>query len=72
MANQHVVKRDEGWAVLKEGSERDTAVLTKQEDAWDLARQIAKNQGSDAFLHDRHGKFRERSSYGNDPYPPIG
>jgi uncharacterized protein YdaT len=72
MADQHVVKREEGWAVKKEGAERDTSHHATQQEAIDAATEIAKNQKGEVFIHDRQGKIRERNSYGNDPYPPPG
>jgi uncharacterized protein YdaT len=70
--NQHVVRRDNGWAVLGEGNSRDTVHTDTQREAIERARQIAINQESDVVIHDTGGKFRERNSYGNDPYPPKG
>ena len=70
--NQHVVKRDNGWAVRGENNSRDTVVKPTQFEAFEAAREIARNQGSEVFIHRRDGKFRERNSYGNDPYPPKG
>lgn len=72
MSDQHVVQRDEGWAVRKEGAERDTSLHPTQKEAIDAATEIAKNQEGEVFIHDRHGKIRERNSYGNDPFPPPG
>ena len=70
--NQHVVKRDEGWAVLGEGNSRDTSHHKTQKEAATAARNIARNQKSEALIHGRDNKIRERDSYGNDPYPPKG
>jgi hypothetical protein len=70
--NQHVVRRDNGWGVRGEGNERDSARTGTQREAFEKAREIAKNQQSDVIIHDRNGKFRDRNSYGNDPYPPKG
>jgi hypothetical protein len=72
MANQHVVKRDDGWAVRGAGNTRDTSHHETQGDAIDAARDIAINKRSDVVIHRRTGEFRERDSYGNDPYPPRG
>lgn len=72
MADQHVVKREDGWAVKREGAERDTSHHSTQQEAIEAATEIAKNQNSEVFIHDRHGKIRERNSHGNDPFPPRG
>jgi Uncharacterized protein conserved in bacteria (DUF2188). len=68
--NQHVVSRPDGWAVRGEGNERDTSHHRTQADAIDAARDIARNQRSEVVIHDRHGRIRDRDSYGNDPNPP--
>jgi hypothetical protein len=68
--NQHVVKRDEGWAVRGEGNSRDTSLHPTQAEAIDAGRDIARNQRSELVIHDRQGRIRDSDSYGNDPNPP--
>jgi hypothetical protein len=68
--NQHVVKHSDGWAVKGAGNEKATIVKETQQEAIDIAKQIAKNQQSEMFIHGRNGRIRERNSYGNDPFPP--
>lgn len=70
--NQHVVKHPNGWAVKGAGNKRATKILDTQIEAIDIAKEIAKNQDSELFIHGRNGQIRERNSYGNDPYPPQG
>ncbi len=70
--NQHVVKRSDGWAVRGEGNSKDTSHHRTQRDAAEAARSIARNQHSEVFIHGRDNRFRERDSYGNDPFPPEG
>ncbi len=70
--NQHVVKRDDGWAVRGENNTRDTVIKPTQQEAFEAAREIARNQSSEVLIHGRDGKIRERNSYGNDPHPPKG
>lgn len=70
--NQHVMKRDEGWAVRGEGNTKDTSLHRTQKEAADAARQIAQNQKSEVLIHGRDNLIRERDSYGNDPHPPKG
>jgi uncharacterized protein YdaT len=70
--NQHVVKREEGWAVRGEGNQRDTSHHQTQREAFEAAREIAMNQESEVFIHGEDGKIRERNTYGKDPYPPKG
>lgn len=70
--NQHVVPHPEGWAVRPEGGKRPSSVHDTQQEAIDRAREIARNQESEIFIHRPDGRIRERDSYGNDPYPPEG
>jgi len=42
--NQHVVRREDGWAVLGAGNNRDTARYGTQAEAIDQATEIARNQ----------------------------
>jgi len=68
--NSHVVPRDDGWAVKKEGASRASKTFEKQADAIKYAREHARNDKSELFVHRQDGTIRERSSYGNDPCPP--
>lgn len=70
--NQHVVKRNDGWAVLGEKNSRDTSHHRTQQEAFEAARDIAKSQRSEVFIHGENGKIRQRNTYGNDPFPPKG
>jgi len=69
--NQHVVRREDGWAVRGEGNTRDTSHHRTQAEGIDAARGIARNQQSEVVIHDRQGRIRDRDSYGNDPNPPT-
>ena len=69
---QHVVPRDGRWAVRKGGAERVTRRYDTQREAVDAAREIARKQRTEVFVHGRDGRIRERNSYGNDPFPPEG
>ena len=70
--NQHVVPREDGWAVRGEGNNRDTRRFETQGDAIRVARRIARNQKGELFVHGRDGRIRERRSYGDAPYPASG
>ena len=70
--NQHVVPRDDGWAVKGAGNSRATSVHDTQAGAIARAREIAQNQQSELLIHGRDGRIRARDSYGNDPFPPKG
>lgn len=71
--NQHVTPhRSGGWQVKGAGNSKATVVVSTQTKAAELGKKIAKNQGSELFVHNKQGRIRERNSYGNDPYPPKG
>jgi len=70
--NQHVVPSNGRWSVRGAGNTRVTQTFDTQREAIARAREIAINQQSEMFIHNRQGQFRERNSYGNDPFPPIG
>lgn len=70
--NQHVVKREDDWAVRGEGNSKDTSRHRTQEDARQAAREIAINQKSEVVIHRPNGRIRDKDSYGNDPHPPKG
>jgi uncharacterized protein YdaT len=70
--NQHVVPHPDGWAVKAEGAGRATRVTGTQREAMEVAREIAKNQGSERIVHGENGRIRQKNSYGNDPHPPKG
>lgn len=70
--NQHVVPNNGRWSVRGAGNTRVTQTFDTQREAIARAREIAINQQSEMFIHNRQGEFRDRNSYGNDPYPPKG
>jgi uncharacterized protein YdaT len=70
--NQHVVPRGNEWAVRGAGNSRASVIVQTQQEAINLAKPIAQNQGGDVVIHGRNGQIRERNSYGNDPLPPKG
>jgi hypothetical protein len=69
---QHVVPTSHGWSVTKTGAIRATSIHATQEDAIAAATTIARNQGTDLYIHGRDGRIREHNSFGADPYPPKG
>jgi hypothetical protein len=54
--NQHVVPRGREWAVVAEGSQRATRVAPTKREAREIARTIARNQGTDVLIHERDGR----------------
>ena len=70
--DQHVVPHDGNWAVRGAGNSRVSSVHSTQREAIAVARGMAIKNGSEMFIHNKKGQFRERNSYGNDPFPPRG
>lgn len=69
--NQHVVPTPKGkWGVRGEGNSKITKETSTQTQAIDIAREIAKNQGSEVVIHRKDGVIRDKDSYGKDPNPP--
>src|SRR5215204_4445872 len=65
----HVLPRDDGWAVVREGNERATSVHPTQAEAAKAGREIARKDGTEFLLHAKDGQVRDRSNYGEDPSP---
>lgn len=59
--DQHVVRREHGWAVVGEGNSRDTSVHPTQKEAVERARQIAANYRGEVVIHDQDGEADQKS-----------
>ena len=60
----HVEQRENGWAVMREGSERATSVQPTQAEAAKEGREIARREKVAFFLHAQDGRVREHRNYG--------
>jgi hypothetical protein len=69
---QHVVPAGGRWSVRKAGASRASGTYETQGEAIDRAKTLAKNQGTELYVHGKDGRIRERNSYGKDPFPPKG
>ncbi|MCB1496651.1 MAG: DUF2188 domain-containing protein [Bauldia sp.] len=70
---QHVVPSGGRWSVRSAGAKRASGTFATQEEAIADARQRARRQGTELYIHGRDGRIRERNTYtGRDPYPPKG
>ncbi len=72
MTNLHVVKSQKSWVVKGEKSSQPLSRHHTQENAIERASGIARKNDLEVFIHDRHGRIRERNTFGNDPFPPKG
>lgn len=68
--NVHIVKRPDGWGVLKKGNKRASQVLGTKAEATKAGRTVAKNDKVELVIHNKDGKISDKDSYGNDPHPP--
>ena len=68
----HVTKRDNGWAVVRVNSKRDSAHKDTQGEAEERAKEIATNAGGgEVVIHNRKNVIRDSDTIGgNDPNPP--
>lgn len=66
----HVVPRDGGWAVRREGATRDSSHHDRKSDALDAGREPARRERVEIVTHDKDGRIQDSDSYGNDPFPP--
>lgn len=69
---QHVVPSGGKWVIRRAGASRATGTFETQNEAVARARDIARNQETELYIHGRDGRIRERSSFGRDPLPPKG
>lgn len=69
--NQHVVPSKNGSWNVADSSKATKHTATKTE-AIKVARDIARNQGSELIIHDKNSKIQSRDSHGKDPFPPKG
>ncbi len=71
--NTWTQQRPDGrWETKREGSQRASSVHRTQAQAWERGKELARNDGGEAFLKNSEGKIRERNTYGKDPFPPKG
>jgi hypothetical protein len=71
--NRFVVKRPDGWAVVKPNAERASAVTRTQAEAEGRAKEIVHNLGGgEVRVQNRQGKWRDSDTVapGSDPNPP--
>jgi hypothetical protein len=71
-SQQHVVpSRDGGWAVRRSGASRASRLFPTQRDAVQYAREIARKEGAELYVHRGDGTIRDRDSYGVNPMPSV-
>lgn len=68
--NHHIVPHGDQWAVKREGADRAGSLHGTQAEAVEVGRERAIRDSGELVIHDRHGRIRDKDSYGNDPNPP--
>lgn len=65
---------DNDWRVHKPGAGRSIKKTNTQQEAFEVARKVARNQGAEVIIQGRDGKIREKNSYSPPPdkFPPRG
>lgn len=69
---QHVLPSGGRWSVRTAGATRASGTFETQKEAVKNAREKARREGTELYVHGRDGRIRERSSFGRDPHPPKG
>jgi hypothetical protein len=69
---QHVIPSGSKWSVRVSGAARASGTFSTQKEAIDTAREKARREGTELYVHGRDGRIRERDSYSNDPFSPKG
>jgi uncharacterized protein YdaT len=62
---QHVIPTGGKWRVRRSGSARASGIYDTQEEAISRAREIARSQRTELYIHGRDGRIRERNTYGD-------
>lgn len=73
MPNHWVYQGPDGqWIHGIEGVEQAAGIYATQTEAWEAARQAARQDQSEAFLKGEDGRIRIRNTYGHDPRDIAG
>ena len=70
-ARVHVVPKDGGWLVKREGSTRATGVYGTQAEATEAARSALRRSGGELMVQARDGRIRESMTLGRDPMAKV-
>lgn len=65
--NVHMVPKDGGWDVSREGGQRASSHHATQAEAIGTATGAAKRDKVEPLVHGKDGQIRLRNSFGNDP-----
>jgi hypothetical protein len=69
---QHVVPSSGMWKVRRAGSSRASSTHMTRQEAIDAAERIARNQGTELYIHGTDGRIIERHSYSDNRHSQKG
>jgi hypothetical protein len=74
MDNYHITKKDDKWALTKEGNERASKTAETKQDLIDATRDFMSDKVGSVKIHKQDGKFQEERTYQrkNDPKKSKG
>ncbi len=64
--NHHVVRKSDGWVVIREGSSTEIARGKTQNEAISIAKEIALQKHAEVIVHGRSGKIAGRETFVDD------
>ncbi len=67
----HVISREDGWAVVREGNKKTSAVPPTRHQAEQHVRSLASQNRTDSYLYDKQGRILAHDFYG-PPRRPHG
>jgi hypothetical protein len=65
--SQHVVRSEKGWVVRRSESSRADRVFDTKQEAVGYAKDVARRQQSNVYIHRPDGTIKEKDSYGTEP-----
>jgi hypothetical protein len=69
-SHQVVLNYKGGWAVRNSDSSRAVRVFKSKDEAVGYAKNAARRDRSEVYIHRKDGTIMEKNSYGRDPNPP--
>ena len=57
--DQHVVSRDDGWAVKRAGASKATQIFERKTDAVKYAKDVAESRNACLVVHNKDGSFQK-------------
>ncbi len=58
--SQHVMPKGSKWSVRRTGSSRASGIFGTQKEAVEKAKELARAEGGDVYIHGRDGRIHDR------------